>query len=459
MTFKAERRPEYGGVNVTDKYRPMIVAYDTGQKALHSKLITNRRALIRSANVLPQPLYLRTNWDAAVAEEAGHLPPLVVISTNRSQWIANGIEASEAEFTVTSYVGENDLNALTDWSDKRQASPIYAPRRTVGNRNIYIVVHIYEQGHYAKALKGTGIRVVGWKFDAPEGSPIGQFVGFGASRFAAIEFCKHLRTRAGNPWNYAWLLDDNVVGLTSFPGYAVFETMMAANPGRVCAGFSGGTKAEVHSKTVSWARNEVDNGRAIPAAALPPIEPKGGLVQQASLWNIEYLTTNKLNFAPAFVASGEDVSICAYFDLASIPYYYTEGCKVWKEEAFSDGSPGAKLVNEARRVCTKWFGDAEAATVVGKGPPPPVRVQSEEGGTQTLAAFITEWLSSDKAPKHLEGAATELVQQRAICHGVEQLVAEGAGKKWKCVEAAVLAENLKINGVNDQTIVRLNWTG
>jgi hypothetical protein len=69
---------------------------------------------------------------------------------------------------------------------------------------------------------------VGWDFVRPK--DVKPFVGFGASRFAAIEFCKTLRTNVtdlGKVWDYAWLIDDNVVALENFAG---LEKVEAAFP-------------------------------------------------------------------------------------------------------------------------------------------------------------------------------------------------------------------------------------
>jgi len=235
---------------------------------------------------------------------------------------------------------------------------------------------------------------------------------------------------------------------------------MTAAPTRICAGFRGGTKAEAHKDTVRWAQDEVNATptRAIPPATLPTIDADGGLVQQASLWNIAELTRRKLNFAPTFVASGEDVSISAYLDLEGITYYYFNGVKVWKEVAGSDGTAGANLVNQARGACTRWFVDAETAEVEGTTAPPPVMVNLKDGESEKLSVFITNWLRTTP-PTHLENAGTDLVQQKAVCHGVEQIVCEAAGKKHKLVDVKALAANLRINGDNDQAIVRLNWLG
>ena len=456
----------YGGQLVTEKYQPLDdVQYSTTQRDLYSALMTHRSELLTNAHILPQPLSLRTDWTAAIAAERApdRLPPLVVISTNRSSWIAAGILACTEQLKHKSFTVAHDLNALTDIGLVGQAPPLYAPRRIGPNRSVYIIVHLYEYQQYREALAGLGMNVVGWHFQPPPGGPIGHLTGFGASRFAAIEFCKQLRTQAGNPWNYAWLLDDNVVGITSWPGFATFERAMAAAPTRACAGFKGGTKAEDHADLVKWATKEVDAKptRAIPTA-VPRLEPKGGLVQQASLWNIAYLTTNHLNFGPAFINSAEDVSISKYFDLTGTHYFFYDGAKVRKESPRSDGSAGAAQVKKAREAYTKWVIKSEARDIAGQTPPPPVFVKlakekkdDPEPEAQRLSKFIRDWFNS-ASPPPVEGAKNYTVQHTAKCHAVEQIIAEALGLGSGYFKVEALTASLKINGANAQEVVRIN---
>lgn len=457
MAIEVSKQMAYGGHLVNEKYKPLLnVQYQDGDRGIYSRLASHRAELLTAAHILPQPLELRTSWPAAITAEnkAGQLPPLVVISSNRSTWIAAGIGACTEQLKHVRFSVAHDLNALTDKGKVGQSPPLYAPARTGPNRNVYIVVHLFEYTQYKTALEGLGITVVGWRFHRPRGSPVGELAGFGASRFAAIEFCKELRSASGNRWDYAWLLDDNVVGITSWPGYVAFETIMATKPKSLCVGFKAGTLAEKQSDIVTWAANEVKKGRAIPTA-LPRSEPKG-LVQQASLWNIKELTDSYLNFGPAFIHSAEDVSFTKYLDLQPLPYFFYEGAKVRKEAAREDGTKGAGKVKTAREAYARWVVNAESAGAVTNPTPPPVMVKLKGGADQKLSEFITGWFTAQHGatPPPVADVTTDATQQKAMCQAVEQIVVEACERGFFNKDA--LTANLKINGSKAQEIVRVN---
>ena len=202
----------------------------------------------------------------------------MVISSNRADWIKFGIDTAAVKLGALgadTFDNVSDLRALdvaglhTDVKNgvKRNASPpIYCPQRlgAAPHRNVYIVVHMSEYRKYKNVLEDTGITVVGWEFVLPQVRPAGRgwAVGFGASRFAAIEFCKQLKTPAPPPappagpvapWNYAWLFDDNVVALTNFAGLARVEAAMAGPGGPwVCAGLREGPRPRISRIIAIW---------------------------------------------------------------------------------------------------------------------------------------------------------------------------------------------------------------
>ena len=458
MAIQVSKQMAYGGINVTDKYKPLFdVQYHERDKGTYSRLASHRAELLTAAHILPQPLELRTNWPEVLKAEkkAGQLPPLVVISSNRSGWIAAGIRACAQQLAIVRFSVAHDLNALTDKGKVGQSPPLYAPDRTGPNRNVYIVVHVFEYQQYKTALDGLGVTVVGWRFQWPRGSPVKELAGFGASRYAAIEFCKELRKASENRWDYAWLLDDNVVGITSWPGYAAFETVLATKPKHLCVGFKAGTKAEKQSEILAWAANEVKERRAIPTA-LPRAEPKG-LVQQASLWNIKELTDNYLNFGPAFINSAEDVSFCKYLDFTSpAPYFFYEGAKVRKEATREDNSAGAEKVKTAKEAYTRWVTNAESAGAVENATPPPVMVKLHGGADTRLSTFITDWFDGKGGVKQppVSEVTSDVTKQKAMCQAVEQIIVEACEREVFNKDA--LTANLKINGSNAQEVVRVN---
>jgi hypothetical protein len=231
---------------------------------------------------------------------------------------------------------------------------------------------------------------------------------------------------------------------------------MSAAPTRVCAGFKGGTLAESHDEVVKWAAREVKKGRGIPTV-VPAEVPTGGLVQQASLWNIKHLADNHLNFGPAFINSAEDVSLSKYLDLTGASYFFYEGAKVFKEatKGREDGSRGFDKVNTARAAYTKWVVDAEAAAVGGKSPPPPVEVKLKGGAAVSLSKFIEDWFKGTTPPPTKNPHMAE-VQQKAKCHGVEQIVAEALGEGSGFFNLEALTASVKVNGSKPQEVVRVN---
>lgn len=204
MAITTDKNTSYGPPLVNQKYRPLEnVAFNVADLAIYTGLLNNRTALLRATGLIGQQLKLATpGWAAITAAEAGHLPPLVVVSSNRAQWMRSGIDAGIAQNASLVNAGQpgianaGDLRALTDRTGAGVSPPLYAPILLGANRNVYVVVHIAEYPFYKAQLAGTGVTPVGWEFT--KGARAQRkltMVGFGATRFAAMEFCKNLRRR------------------------------------------------------------------------------------------------------------------------------------------------------------------------------------------------------------------------------------------------------------------------
>ena len=468
MPIVTDKNTGYGPLLVSQKYAPLLdIELAAKDRLYYGSLLTNRGDLLRNQNLTRTLNLVTSSWNTIIGSEAGKSPPLVVISSNRSKWIKSGIEAADEQLKFLgqpAFQDVSDLNALTARIDQQVSPPLYCPKR-IGlplNRNVYIVVHLSEYTVYKGVLAGAGVTIIGWEFKLPiprRASNKIRLVGFGASRFAAIEFCKVLRTQAaGNgpaPWSYAWLLDDNVVALSSFPGFTAIETAM--KPGQVCAGFQGGTKAETSAENQAWAKRLLKEGHGQQTNTLPNIDPKGGIVQQASLWNIAYLTANFLNFSPVYIASGEDLSISKYFEAQKIPYVFYSGSSIRKELADADGTKSAKNVSTARQNLTAWVVDAENETPPGKKqPPPPVQVlprnKRDDGDLQTVGEFVGRVLKSAKQMEAVAGQTS--IQNTAKCQAVEQITCKALEKDY--VLAPALAATFKLNGDRNQAVMRLD---
>ncbi|MFE7129890.1 hypothetical protein ACFVIM_03445 [Streptomyces sp. NPDC057638] len=438
MPISAKMKSNYGDPAITSKYTPLEeIGIGEEERAYCSGILTSRMNLLRRGGLINHLWLTVESWDALAGDEEtqGRQPPLVVVSSNRANWIARGIEAAADHLAENpAYADVGDLRALGTYRPQGRnpipgptsSPPFYAPARVGAGRGIYIVVHEFEYSHYRESLRGTGITVVGWRFRpppsvAPEdkvGKPSVELTGFGASRFAALQFCKALRGRAANRWNSAWLLDDNVVALAGFPGFGTVEGVLGDH---TCIGFQAGTQALPQSTIQTWAAGELNGGRGLRCTAIPnfPIwEAPTGLVQQVVLWNIGKISRESVNISPAFIASAEDVSITNYLKLQD---HQSIGqltrISVKKESAETDDSNGAKQLLRTRDAFTQAIAQAESRA--SGGPPypvvpPPVWLRDGDSTTEmTVGAFI------DAKQKGKSPAA----RFRAKCQVVEQVTA------------------------------------
>jgi hypothetical protein len=448
--------------NVTEKYTPLAgIQYVTADQATYSWMLTNRYNILKNLNLIGVDLTLAVPaWATIAAAEgtAGRLPPLVVVSSNRAKWIKGGIDAAAtklARLAIANFANASDLRALTTQHDQTQSPPIYCPTRVGANRGVYIVVQTSEYAFYKKTLAGTNVTVVGYEFDKLK-SPRKTFLaGFGASRYAAIEFCKALRTASGNValagaggairWDYAWLIDDNVVAVSPFPGLAAVEGVMGANI--AAAGLGGKSHAETFASNRDWADDEIAAGRGVQTANMPNPNVPAEILQQMVLWNINYLATNHLNVSPIYVTSAEDTSIQNYLEARNITYRWYGGLGIRKETTTSDGTKFSAQVGAARDKLTKLMADSESA--ISGTPPPPIEIVTTavNAQPQVLGLFV------DAHVPKLGGDASK--QAKAKCQAVEQITSGAIKLGAGYVTAPALQKTFQINGAaGDQTIVR-----
>ena len=435
---------------VSKKYNPFdakTLRLGDKDQALYSKMLTNRFNLLKSLSMLPQTLHLATaNWAQTEKAEVGRKPPLIIISSNRSAWIQSGIAAADAELAkrkLARFNNVSDFRALQATAGQKVSPPIYCPKRIGASipRSVFVVVHVSEYKTYQARLAGSGITVVGWNFAKTIEGP--SLAGFGASRFAAVQFCKTLRDNVndlGAVWDYAWFFDDNVVALTNFPGLEIAEAEIAKVADQVCLGFKGADFAYPFSDIPPWARKMTG-----PPPTTLPSGKSEGILQQAGLWNMKYLSTNFLNFPPVYITSAEDISLNRYFNLQKTKYTVYDGIEVTKELTTYDGK-SADTVNNARTYYANFFGAAEsAATAKDATPPPPVNV-NYNGKDLTVNAFITNQL----LPKAPDKRVT------AKCQAVEQITKTAMSPKLKLIADDALTTTFKINGTNAQAVELYN---
>ena len=436
------------GAKVSTKYNPFD-AYKlrlaSTDKALYGKMLTNRTALLKKMNLMPRTLKLMCpKWADLEKAETGRKPPLVIISSNRSDWIKQGVAAADAELkkrNLTTFTGVSDFRALTATNNQTVSPPIYCPKRLGANpqRSVFILVHVSEYEKYAKALAGSGMNIIGWDFERPKDEK--PFVGFGASRFAAIEFCKSLRAKVavlGKVWDYAWLIDDNVVSLENFAGLEKVEAALAADTTKVCAAFRGADAPYTFAAMKAWAATAPGPPSNLPASL------SRGVLQQVGLWNIKLLADQFLNFPPIYLTSAEDISLNRYFNYKGIQYLYYDKIVVDKEVASVDTDGGGD-VNTSRQYYAALFAKAESGLPqVNPLPaaPPPVNVEYN-----TVAKTVVKFVNTDLLPNK-----AETLQNTAACQGIEQITKSAMAAGSAYIDEAALTTTFKINGQANHSV-------
>ncbi len=465
---QTDRNAQYGPPLVNQKYTPLAnVVWAPADTPFYSGLLDFRRNTLWNANYLPKPLMLQArNWAAIDAAESGvgRQPPLVVVSSNRANWIAGGLAAADLEMNMqnggNNFAGPSDFHALAAFSGQNRSSPIYTPCRQGPvvpggpTRGVYVVVHASEYQTYQAALDPpgapTGITVIGWDFQRPTNAHH-WIMGFGASRFAAMELCKDLRGRRNATWNKTWLIDDNVVYVTNFPGWNAIEVAMNAAPVASAAAFVGGTLAEPFAAARNYARANIN---LAPPAAAPAVPPGAGIIQQLACWNVDNFNANRRNFGVVFLASAEDLSMTNLFLQQGIPYRFYGNMRVEKEVAAPDGAIAA---GNHRRGFNAWITGLEstAAAAPGANPPPPIQVQPAnpgDGGVQLLSDYIVNRVLPNSIQQARAGVVA--VQNEGKSHGVEQIATGAIQRGW--VAPATIQRTFQLNGpATFQRVVRV----
>jgi len=431
MAISLKVKSNYGGNLVSQKYQPVETpTLEVADKDDCLALANERINVLSEFCKLPRVLDFFTGGTAAAIlnaeDNATSLPPLVVISSNRSSWIASGFARGAdrlIELGLTDFTDVTDLRAL-DARPGPDARPIpawyYPPRVNSTDRRIYVMVHVLEYKKYRKALGAVpNLHVIGWSFHA-DGSDWWlsgdyPYVGFGASRYAAIEFCKWLRRNSNQRWNYAWLVDDNVYYLNSFRGLAQAEAAMLAR-GYVGLGFGSETATDTTDAILDdrkAKRRFVSNPGGTYAGST---FRKDRVLQQAVLWNIDWLDQHNLNFSPYFIASAEDTSITNYLDTHGHAFGITTESTILKQtNSYFDDDKLGKTLNSIRYNYERWYAITEGARgVINKeGAATPVPLKDLIVNSVFPVSQIKDQATKNEA------------RNRAICQATESILAVG----------------------------------
>jgi hypothetical protein len=117
MPIVTDKNTGYGPLLVSQKYAPLLnIELSIKEKNYYGAILTNRFNLIRSQSLTSSLILVTSDWSASALAEAGKSPPLIVISSNRSNWIKSGIDALDEQleyFGVDAFQNVSDLDALT----------------------------------------------------------------------------------------------------------------------------------------------------------------------------------------------------------------------------------------------------------------------------------------------------------------------------------------------------------
>ncbi|MGE5329272.1 MAG: hypothetical protein ACM3KR_07185 [Deltaproteobacteria bacterium] len=295
MVINARNNPNYGGNLINQKYSPLTdIVIPDDQGAAYKQLFTKRAQKLTETGCYPPntTLKLYANWPADTNHDG--IPdvnqdeiPMVVVSSNRANWMHTILDNANSRADFADYL---DSHTFDD-----DIVPWYAPLRS--GRTLYVVVHWSEYNYYHDRIGNfADVKVIGYKFTPNENSL--DIVGFGASRFAALQAMIDLG------YHKIWAVDDNVVNINGFPAdLADIEGRMGDEIWGI--GFRAATeniqRAALYDGTVTFHANDINFDAAEP-----------GLLQQATLWNLNLLRDNYVNFSPIFVTSNEDVSLSSF---------------------------------------------------------------------------------------------------------------------------------------------------
>jgi hypothetical protein len=345
LVINAANNPTYGSPEVNNKYAPLQDIKLTlpfrpnpnepenpGDRDLARKIISKRLSALSDLGAFPKKLKLYYTLPAPVNVNT---PAVIVISSNRAEWIADQFEAPDPKYNPTGYL---DGQTITKghylwWSPARSTRPVF------------ITVHYTEYDYYVEKLgQVPNVTIVGWHAETVKNTV--DVVGFGASRFAALELAKYLG------FHRAWVVDDNVVNINGFPNQL---TAVEANMTDDMWGI--GFKAS----TIAYAQGNIPAVTSFAAVAYDFSKAAPGLLQQAALWNIDQLRNNNVNMSPCFPMSNEDVSFCNWMIKSKKVQRYIKGLEIVKMAAAPDQkNEGAKEVDKRRTRMVALFSTYES---------------------------------------------------------------------------------------------------
>lgn len=393
MIISANNNTSYGGTLINQKYSPLeqiVISNPSDQDVLAYRAIFHGRInALTAVNAFPKKLSLAAKWSLEIKVNE---PPLVVISSNRAEWLERLFSAQQSKPSRKGYLDPNTWDkGLVLW---------YTPMRS--RRPLFIVVHASEYDYYQKKLgRFNKVQVVGFQFVADY--PALDIPGFGASRFAALQLVNTLG------YHKAWTIDDNVVQINGFP--QTLDTIEANLANNIWAiGFGAAVQNlanldEVRQQAHFQAQN-YNFGNCQP-----------GFLQQAVLWNIDQIRANNKSISPYFVTSNEDKSFIEYMKQQNLTERQITQLTILKIQPDSDteNTGASKELSKRRNRLLQLFYYKERNLKIQKG-------QQE---VVNLSDFVVDTILPN-AQENVKKEFKLLTQARAV----EQLLAQTVSNGW-----------------------------
>lgn len=374
----ADYNTNYGGPLINQKYSPLsnITLVDQ-DKMFYWQMFADRLQSLTGA--YPPQLLNFYGKLPNVTEAQTKIAPIVVASSNRADWMEGLLLTAQNREFPNGYLDNTTFyNGVVPW---------YAPGRS-GGRQVYVVVHVSEYSYYnMKVGRFSNVKVFGYRFIPTKRNTL-DIVGFGASRYAALQLMIHLG------YHRAWLVDDNVININGFPQVLkdVEDNMRDAIYG---IGFHAATTNQDTSSCLIRNNDYKFN------------DTGPGLLQQAVLWNIALMRGGNLNYCPVFVTSNEDVSLSNYLQKTNRDERIITAFSVIKYALQNDSNEniGAQVaVPKRRSQLVSTFSQIEKD----------IRIGHNEQDSRPLETFIREGLynaGKDSSPSAVLVGQSQAIEQ------------------------------------------------
>lgn len=378
---------------VSLKYTPLLVSsINISGDAELKELINSRKTFLgqhavtadnKSKITLYQRFYGNKISKCLESEEkkvtnAGKcVPPLVIISSNRSDWIKKEYNKMISNpKKPQNNKGISDLGYLmkpappANFNDY-YPTPIYFPERlqkvassgkTLQSRSIYVFVISDEYETYYNNLKDIpNLKVIAFTTNSPPFPDFHGMFGFGMSRYAAIEFMKYLNKKSSvkGVCDQAWMIDDTVTYLSGGRNLEYFEGKLGSD---VAMGFNGSNEA----KDIVRLYNKDNDQKSLDL----PSKDKP-LIQQMVLLNIKELSNASFNYdySPYFILSGEDYSFTQISKKNGLTINLNTNFQIHKGLVPKDKHDNTQILTDKTNANNNDLNvlfDREKSTVIGK---------------------------------------------------------------------------------------------